>query len=457
MADYDSGKKYIELIGATLLLPEENQERFTPVENGRILLEDGRFSYVGPAGRPYEDNKRSLDLRDQDIESYDYSGRLILPPFANTHCHLGMSIFRNSPSRYSLEDWLNKWIFPLEEHLDYEIVRIATALSLTELTQSGVGAVADMYFFEDAVVESVLESGLRANIALGMKETDEKGHHYFDEERAKDFLSRVKVYEEQIKTSLEVHSLYLYPKEFYKDLALTAREFNLPIQMHLAETKTEVNGIEEKFAMSPVEALMALDLVQPDAIYAHCVHLTEKDLDLLKDKEVYLAHNPASNAKLASGMLKAKPMADRNLNLTLGTDGAGSNDQLNFFHDLRLASFYEKLSEENPLAGDAETWLYRATVKGYEALGFGDSAYFKIGEKADFLIYNPNVPGSGPYGSKSDPYSVLVYSGSPRGVEGLVVNGETVMWDYKHTRVDENLILREAGVAQEKLFSYQNN
>lgn len=439
-----------------ILIPDSVSKYMNEMHDGILVLEDGILKYIGQNDALYEQFRLEyvLDL-EENASSWDWieiaaDGKLIFPPFANCHCHLGMSLFRSAPKALSLESWLEDWIFPQEKKLSYEIVRAGSLLSLLELSHSGCGAIADMYYYEEANLESVLDSGLRANLSID-KKNQCNGIYTQNLKATEDFIVLCKQNEDRVKNSLHVHSLYLYDKAFYQELGEIAEYLNLPIQMHLAETTVEVETIKERFQMTPVELLRHTNLLRDGSLYAHCVHLTGHDLDILKGRNVTLVHNPASNGKLASGILDAEPIETRGIRLALGTDGAGSNDSLNMFSDLRLALFLQKLLHKNPQAADESRWLYNSTTSGYEALGFPEMAEFRIGEKADFVLYNLDTLGQAPFGPNSSVPSLLAYSGSPQAVEAMMINGKYVIKNYEHQLLDEEKVVCEAKHAYKAL------
>lgn len=445
----------IELSHGLLLLPVANQTSFEILKDAVLVIEDGVFVYIGTFDSEFLIWKtRRMSEMESSGHTYTYlvqdcSDRILLAPFANTHCHLAMSIFRNSPANYSLHDWLEKWIFPKERQLTPEIVKIASQLSLLELSKSGVASVADMYFFPESILEAVDSSGMRALLSLD-KKTNLDGVFQEDFKALESVLASIED-NKLVQPSLHVHSLYLYQKELYEELADFANTVNIPIQIHLAETVEEVQIINKNFSASPVEALKSFRLLIPGSILAHCNYLSDSDILLLKDQDVYLAHNPASNAKLASGICDTERLIKNGLQVSLGTDGAGSNDRLDFFDDLRFASFYAKLLHKDVHAGDAESWLYRASITGAKAIRQENTLGLELGQRADVLILNPNALRSAPFTDESDPISFIVYTANASCVESLMIDGKWIVKDSEHQLLDEEKILFEANRASKLL------
>lgn len=422
-----------------------------------VLIVDGRkIHYAGPGGKEAEEAKLSL-LKSLDEKGIPYRlisekgrGRLIFPPFGNTHCHIAMSLFRSSPGAYNLQSWLKEWIFPKEEKLDYSFVKTGSELGMLELIRSGCGAAADMYYFPEAAAEAAGEAGIRLFLSVDGKSRNTEGLFVQDEEAVEAFAEKYRR-DEMIRPSFHVHSLYLYQPELYPQLGALASRFELPLQIHVAETRQEVLDLKQRFGNTAVPILREMNLLQKGSVLAHCVYLSDEDISILQAYDVALAHNPASNCKLGSGICDTKRLADAGLNLCLGTDGAGSNDGLNLFEDLRLACYLPNATAKSSQAASPEEWLYRATVGGYRAMGFGAAAMLRKGSPADFVIYNPNVLSSAPFIPESDPVSLLVYAASPAGVESMMINGKYVLKDGEVLGLDREKVVFEALKAAEKL------
>ncbi len=439
-----------------LLIPQEEQQGFELVRSGRLITAGGKILYAGEDTPESEALLKAFQRRAEE-EKKEISlirekgrGRYILPPFGDTHAHLAMTLFRGSPANYNLDQWLRKWIFPKEEKLSYEIVRAGADLAMLELMRCGCGAAADMYYFPEATAEAADQAGLRLNLSIDAKTKDEEGNFHQDADALFAFAEKYRSHP-MIRPSFHIHSLYLYQDALYPELGRLAEAADLPVQIHLAETGQECEELEKKYNKSPAEVLDMFGLLRDGSLLAHCVRLDARDIRLLKGRKVYIAHNPASNSKLASGICDTEKLFDEGLHVTLGTDGAGSNDSLDMLRDLRLAAFLPKILHKRADAGAPERWLYAATAAAYEALGFKEAGRLKKGEAADFMIYNPDTPGSAPAGEDSDPFSLLVYAGNNASVERLTVNGRCIYKDGDYLQADEEKIIERAKAARKKL------
>lgn len=432
-----------------LLIPEEEGPSFHIIRSGRLITADDKILYAGEEGEAAEkalrefSEKAAAEGKISERVRERGNGRIILPPFANTHCHIAMSLFRGSPANYNLQDWLTQWIFPREAKLTPEIVRAGADLAIAEMIKSGTAASADMYFFEEMTAEAALDAGFRLNLALGARNGQAADEPPVDFAAAEHYAEKWKNHP-FIRTSLHVHSLYLYPEDLYPRLGELCKDLNIPVQIHLAETALEVEDLRKKYGKGPVRVLKDFGLLRDQSLLAHCVWLGEEDIELLRGREVYIAHNPASNCKLGSGICDTERLFDAGLKVTLGTDGAGSNDSLNMFRDLRLASFLPKAVRRDASAAEPGKWLRAATYGGYEALGFAEAGSLRAGAAADFMIYNPDSVFAAPSGSYTDPLSLLVYAGTAEAAESLLVAGKYIMKNRELLTLDEEKIIFEA-------------
>ncbi len=435
-----------------VLVPDSTQGLMVPKSHATLLLRDGVIEGIyesSEADQASHELRESLDAaKEKGGPSYEWittrgEGRMILPPFANCHTHLAMSLFRGSPVNLNLQDWLYKWIFPKEAKMTVDTVRRGAALSILELMKGGTAAMADMYYLDEGTSRAALDAGTRLVLTIDGKTSDGAGRFTQDIQAVEDFTSRWQGHS-HIHPSLQVHSPYLYQEDLYPILGEVAAANRIPVQIHVAETKTEVADLAAKYQATPVELVERWHLLQPGSILAHNVYLTDHDIAILQNYEVSLVTNPASNCKLGSGIADTEKLRSAGLRVVLGTDGAGSNDTLDMFRELRLASFLAKATHTDPLAGRADRWLYWATTGGYEAMGFTLSGHLQAGERADFMVYNPQHLGNEPVGEHVDPIALLTYAGSPSCVEALVVDGKFLVKDYQSQTLDEERVIFEA-------------
>lgn len=417
----------------------------TPDEAGKIQVYSDAYVAVRGDRIIYVGEERALAVRalmeaqresgGSQIGFDEYSGKdkILLPTFANAHSHIPMVLMRNSADDMSLEDWLFKRILPREEHLRKEDIYYASLLGIAEMILGGIGASADMYFMADETACAALQAGFRMNLCHDGKFHDESGWKA-DREGLRSFR---KTFHGAggglIRTSLMIHSIYLYPEELYPELVAEAAEEDVSIQVHVAETRTEVANCLSKYGKTPARALADFGVFDRPCIAAHGVHLTEEDMEILAASDVTVSHNPASNMKLASGFADVAGMQRHGIRVAIGTDGCASNNNADFYTDMRLASFIAKGSKFDPLQLPAGDILTMATYNGYRGMGFSDCGRIAAGMMADLQIVNTDTPAMWPV---NNPVSALVYSGGVSSVESVMIAGRFVKYHGELTSID---------------------
>lgn len=411
-----------------------------------VAVSDGRIVYCGPS----EESARSF-LPD-DAEQYDGHGKLLMPAFANAHGHIAMTLMRNTADDLNLHDWLFNAIFPREERLTDDIVRKGTLLGLCEMIRSGTGAAADMYYFSDAVVQAVLDSGMRANVCCEGKSFNPKSGKTEPDSQAFDrFFREVdQAGGGRMRAALMIHSIYLYDEPLYKPLADMAHAAGAFIQVHVSETRREVEECVSRYGMRPPAKLASLGVLDGPVIASHCVHLNDEDRAILSRPHVLVSHNPSSNMKLGSGLADVPAMLQSGIRVGLGTDGAASNNTLDLYREMRLAAFIAKALHGDASALRATDVIRMATCDGMVGLGFTDSGRIETGCQADLQVLRLDHPSLTPLGEAS---AAIVYCGDGARVESLMVDGQFLMYKHEIRTLDEERILAESADAASKLYS----
>lgn len=370
----------------------------------------------------------------------DGKHRLAMPGLVNGHAHTAMTIFRNYAADLSLQDWLFGKIIPAEAKLLPEDEYWGTLHGIAEMIRTGTTSFADMYIHMDEVVRAVDETGIRANIAKGPITSDrERGGLKVDRASCSDYF---KTWHNKnnglIKVYIEIHSTYLYSEQTIRDAAALAKELGTGIHIHILETKAEKNISIEKYGMNTPEVCLDFGIFDVPVLAAHCVHLTDDDLKLFKSKGVHVVHNPTSNLKLGSGIARIPAMLERGINVCLGTDGAASNNNLNLFEEMNLASLLHKGVHHDATLVNARQALRMATVNGSEALGFGgETGILKKGMKADLILLDTDKSH---YYPMNDPVSAIVYTGQGSDVDTVIVNGKILMENRELKTIDEERV-----------------
>jgi 5-methylthioadenosine/S-adenosylhomocysteine deaminase len=423
------------LIRAEYILSGETFEIFAP---GEIEVEEDEITYLGPP-------------QERILENYSrvLSADLVMPGFVNTHTHAAMTLFRGYADDMPLKDWLEKKIWPAEARLKGEDIYWGTLLAICEMIRGGTTCFADMYFHMDEVARACQESGIRASLAQGLIGLDKiKGLMGLKESK-----SLVKNWHRagngRITIMLGPHAPYTCPPEYLKKVAKTAEQLNVPIHIHLAETRGEVKECLKEHGKTPVKLVSDLGLLEQRVLAAHCVHLSPEDIDILAEKNVAVAHNPGSNLKLGSGVAPLTAMLQKNILVSLGTDGAASNNNLDMVEEMRTAALLQKGLKEDAAAIPAGTALKLATLNGSASLFLNDNiGPLRKGAKADLIFLSLKKPHLSPLHNLP---AHLVYSAAASDVELVMVNGVILMEKRVLLTIDEERVLYEAQKRAEKL------
>lgn len=391
------------------------------LEDVNIYIKDKNIFHIGDELKDFNSDK-----------VIDGSGMVALPGLINTHTHLAMTLFRNYADDMKLEDWLFKKIFPLEDKLMGEDVYYGSKLGLIEMIKSGTTCFLDMYFFVEDTLKAINESKIRACISRGL--TSGEGEDAKIQE-VRDLYGKYNDYEGRIKIMVGPHAVYTCSEDFLKKCLNLTKELNTRLHIHLNESKNEVEESLKAHGKSPIEWVDYLGLLEVPTIAAHCVWLNENDMNILKNKNVNVAHNPVSNLKIASGIANIYKMQKEGINVCLGTDGAASNNNLNMFKDLNIASLLSKGLNLEPVATTAYETLEMATINGAKALGLEDLiGTLEVGKEADIILIDFNKPHLKP---KNNVISSLVYSAFGSDVDTVIVKGNVLMENRKIKVFDE--------------------
>lgn len=378
----------------------------------------------------------------------DATGKVVSPGFINLHTHSPMGLFRGLADDLPLMEWLEKHIWPREAKLTREHIKVGAYLGALEMIKTGTTAFLDMYFKMDAVAEAVLESGLRGYLSYGMIDL---GDPERTEKESKEALREMEAIEnldsERVHFVFGPHAPYTCSLALLKEVRKFANEHRKLITIHVSETMAEVGRIVERYGKSPVVLLDELGFWGDDVIIAHGVWLDSRDVHILARNGVTVAHNPASNMKLASGVMPLQRLLNAGINVGLGTDGSASNNNLDMLEEMKLAALLHKVHNLDPTVADAKTVFKMATFNGAKALRL-NAGIIKPGYLADVVIIDFNKPHLRPI---NDVISHLVYSANGNDVETTIVDGKILMLDHEVLTLDEEKIFQRAEEAEESL------
>jgi 5-methylthioadenosine/S-adenosylhomocysteine deaminase len=407
-----------------------------------LILADPRSCKVVPHGKTVINGNRIAEVNsphsgdETSGEVLDCTNCIILPGLVNAHTHAAMSLLRGLADDLPLNTWLNDYIFPSEgKHVSPDFVYLGTSLSAVEMALSGITTFADGYFFMEKAAEATSVVGLRAIIAQGVLDVPVP-----DNQRPEAWTERVQEFfsgfpsNDLVTPALFCHSPYLCSPETLVKAKQIAEAHNCLLFSHIAETRFEVEQIRSRYNRTPLDHIHALGILDRNFVAVHCVHLSEKEMELAAESKAGVVHCPESNMKLASGACPSWDLVQRGVKMAIGTDGPASNNNLDLFEEMRSASFLSKLVTGNPEALDAASVLRMATIGGAEALGLEDRiGSLEPGKLADMIVIDLNRPHLMPM---YDPVSHLVYSTKGSDVRDVLVNGKFVVRNGSIVTVD---------------------
>lgn len=406
------------------------------LKNGTVVIEDGKITEIGEKTKEHAETV------------IDAKGSVVMPGLVNTHTHAAMTLFRGYADDMQLSEWLEKHIWPAEAQLKAEDVYKGSLLACLEMIRSGTTSFADMYFFMDETAKAVEASGLRASLSHGLIELWNKEKGETDLKEGKRFLRAWQgAADGRIKTMYGPHAPNTCSDEFLAKVKEEAIKDGAGIHIHVLETEAELLAMKERYGKCSVHMLDDIGFFGPDVLAAHCVWLSDGDIEILRERGVNVSHNPVSNMKLASGIAPVHKMLERGVNVSLGTDGCASNNNLDLFEEMKTAALLHKLSTGNPTALPARQVLEMATVNGAKALGT-ETGMLKAGMKADLIIVDMKKPHLTPC---FDVPSHLVYSAKGSDVRTTIVDGKVLMDNYKVLVLDEQKVMEEAQKSAEEL------
>jgi len=390
-------------------------EQNTEFDSGYIAIKEGKIVHLGEAA----DIPRMFTPQ----QIIDGRGKLALPGFINSHTHSAMTIFRGFSNDSRLADWLAS-IWPLEDMLKPDDAYWLSSLAIAEMISEGITAFADMYMFMDKTAEAVEVSGLRAALGRGLQGPDERSDMrlYQAKELWRQWNGQAGG---RIKVMVAPHALYTCEPQYLERCVELAHELDAKMHIHVAETAWEFDFCMKEYDQTPVQYLLEAGVFDLDTLAAHCVHITDEDMDILLDRNVCVAYCPSSNMKLASGFAPIADMLRLGVVVALGTDSAASNNRLSMIKEMHLASLVNKATAQDATVVTAKQALLMATRNGARALSWDDAiGVLSEGMNADIILINMD---STRYFPKGDAATAVVYVGSGSDVDTVLINGKVVM------------------------------
>ena len=398
----------------------------TKLVEGELHVKDGKISYIGSENEPDVKWDREIDCK----------RNLLLPGFKNAHTHSGMTLMRTYADGLPLQEWLETKIFPLEAKMSPSDVALLSKLAILEYLTSGVTAVFDMYLTPESIADAFIECGMRLVQVSGINKfgpTLEVLEERYNKLNGVNDLSSFK---------LGFHAEYTCDRELLEKISELAHKYHAPVYTHNSETRKEVFECRQRYGMTPTVFLNSLGMFDYGGGGYHCVHFSDEDIEVFKNRGLSVVTNPGSNTKLASGIAPVKRFLQEGINVAIGTDGPSSNNCLDMFKEMSLVFSLSNIREEDASSVDGVDVLKMATIGGAKAMGLNDCDVLSVGKWADLIMIDMHQPNMQP---ENDIVRNLVYSGSKQNVKLTMVAGKILYEDGKfNIGTDPEVIYREA-------------
>lgn len=409
-------------------------------EHQYVLTEGKRITYIGDTCPDAIGHKR-----------YDGKNKLLMTAFINLHSHTPMTLMRGYGENLSLNDWLNKKIFPYEDKLTSEDVYHGTLLGIAEMLRFGIVSTSDMYYFCEDMLKAFLESGAKVNLSRGITCFSDASYHALPAYEENKLLIREYhgLNQDQIKIDMSIHGEYTNTERTILEISEHAKEAGLPLHIHVSETESEHKECMARHnGMTPIEYFNHLGVLDSRVLAAHCVHLSGEDFAIMKERNVSVASCPASNLKLASGICDVKKLMDYGINVGIGTDSVASNNSLNMIEEIKLFALLQKVRQNNPAVITPKEALYAATKAGAIAQGRHDCGALKVGNRADLIVLDRKEPYWTPVHNL---INNLVYSASGTDVCLTMADGKILYQDGNFPTIDVEKLARVQALSQKEI------
>lgn len=408
-------------------------------------------------GDIYIDDQKIVQVSEKPISTeadykIDGKNKLVLPGLINTHTHIPMTLFRGYVDDMILKKWLEERIWPAEAKLNSKYIEIGTQLGLLEMIASGTTTYQDMYFFEDVIGNVTEKAGLRGFLGFAMIDFDTP------EYANKDLFSQCERFIEKwkkndlIKPVVAPHGVYTCgPESLQKSLELSDK-YDVLLQIHCAETREEVYDIQKKYGVRPIEQLKKYGLLCERMILVHCGWITKNEILDIKKGGAKVSHCPVSNMKIGTGGFAPIPeLVDSGVPVSLGTDGAASNNILDMFDTMKFCALAHKQHRWDPSVLPAHTVFDFATIDGARCLGMEkEIGSIEEGKKADIIMLDLNKPHLTP---RHNMLSLLVYSARGSDICTTIVNGKPIMLENKFLTIDYEKTIEDAEECTKEVIS----
>ncbi len=427
----------IRFYNARILTMEEER----PVFKGEVWTRDDKISFVGTS-----EEAGSVNAEDSFDREIDCNGNLLMPGFKDAHTHSAMTLMRSLADDLPTQEWLNNQIFPVEAKMTGEDIYTLTKLAILEYLTSGITAIFDMYLTPETIAKACKEAGMRC-VQVGCVNNFSQSLELVER-----MYNELNTEDDPLNSYfMGIHAEYTCSPELLTKFSELVHKYKAPVFTHIAETKSETDGCIERYGMSPVKYLASMGLFDFGGGGYHLVHVNEEDMQILKEKNMYVVTNPGSNLKLASGIAPISDYMKHGIPVALGTDGPASNNCLDFFREMFLVTGLGKIREDDASAIDAMEVLKMATVNGAHAMNLPNCDILASGKQADLIMIDLDQPNMQPINNIC---KNLVYSGSKQNVKLTMIAGVIRYEDGKfNIGVDPHDLYAEAENIKKRIMS----
>ncbi len=423
----------------------------TQYQQGAVAINDGAIVAIGP------EDAILKSWNGKDI--IDCQGKVLMPGLINTHTHVPMTLLRGLANDLRLDVWLMGYMMPVErEFVSPEFVRLGTQMGCAEMIRSGVTTFNDMYYFEDEVATATAEIGMRAVVGQTVMKFSAPDAASYDDSLDLS-IELIKKWKDHhlIVPAIAPHAVYTCPAEVLEAVVEIAKQYDATVHFHVSETADEVVNMRKQSGMPVVPYIKKLGMLDTKLIAAHCVHVDDGEIRTMRRAGTGIAHNPSSNLKLASGFAPTARMMEMGVKVGIGTDGAASNNDLDMFEEMRLASLIAKPVAGDPTVLPARQVLEMATRIGAEVLHLDHiTGSLEVGKRADIIVLDIFPIHNQPHFKRDSEniYAQIVYASKASDVTDVMVDGQWLMRNKTLLTIDEDALIRQAKPVAEQIDAF---
>jgi len=426
------------LLGGTIITMNAEREILS---DAAVAIHNGKILWIG--------KRCAMGEQFKPAQVMDFDGKVIIPGLVNTHGHWAMTLFRGLVDDCTLENWLNTVWRVEAEIISKENVVAGAQLAILEMIRSGTTCAADMYWYYVETTEASRQAGFR--IVNGPSFAEIEGFENYKNTNQEIANNYLEAYQDVplVHPCIQAHSAYTTNAEVLEKVSQISRDRDLLFITHASESKGELEMVFEKYGKTPIEVLDSFGLLGKRTLLAHCVHLSDAEIERLSASGTSVAHCPSSNLKLSSGIARVAEMLERGVNVAIGTDGAASNNDLDLFHEAQLAALVQKGVTGNPRVLPAEKAFAMLTIDGARAIGLEDKiGSIEIGKFADLTVVDFSSANLTPCHNY---YSNLIYAISPADVTDVMVEGRLLMKDREMLTLDATEVIAKANAIAKRI------